>query len=69
MTDPDRHTFEVPATRRSLLLGAAVLGSGLLGANPAKSEPALPKITPPRATDGDGKMSFIKTKDGTEIFY
>ena len=69
MTDPDRHTFGAPATRRILLAGAAALGGGLLGMMPANSEPITPKTKLPRTTDGDGNMSFIKTKDGTEIFY
>src|SRR6202048_2019833 len=69
MTDPDRHTFGAPATRRILLVGATALGGGLLGMMPANSEPITPKTNLPRATDGDGNMSFIKTKDGTEIFY
>jgi non-heme chloroperoxidase len=46
--------------------------SGLLGVKATNSEPITSKSTPPQhqiAKDGDGKMNFIKTKDGTEIFY
>jgi non-heme chloroperoxidase len=69
MTDPYGH---VPATRRDILLGAAALGSGLIGMQAAFAESTETKSTPARnhiATEGDGNMSFIKTKDGTEIFY
>jgi non-heme chloroperoxidase len=69
MTDSHENA---PATRREVLLGGVAIGVGLIGMQTAFAESTETKSTPARnhiATEGDGSMSFIKTKDGTEIFY
>jgi hypothetical protein len=48
MTNSHRRDSKVPATRRGILLDAAILGSGLLGVKPANSEATTSKGTPPR---------------------
>jgi len=58
------------ATRRNILLGAAALGGALLGpigsiAGTLSSDSAKSHGSP----NGESDMSFIKTKDGIEIFY
>src|SRR3984885_4842807 len=57
-------------TRRSVLIGGVAL-AGLTGltANALAVEKTSVKSTSPRDSQGNSKMSTIKTKDGTEIFY
>jgi non-heme chloroperoxidase len=53
-------------------LRAAALGSGLIDMQAAFAQPTGANHTPARhytAKDGYENMSFIKTEDGTEIFY
>jgi hypothetical protein len=47
MTDIHRHNSKMPATRRNVLLGAAALGSELLGVKPGYTGPTTAKSTPP----------------------
>src|ERR1700733_5282371 len=72
MTSRDDHNRKLSATRRNVLLGAAALGSGLIDLRATAAETTLAKSAHPQkhtVTNGEENMSFIKTKDGTEIFY
>ena len=54
------------ASRRELLIGAAVLGAGAL----SQTMPVAGTVhVADRTNSGGSQMSIIKTKDGTEIFY
>src|SRR6202166_4686672 len=70
MQQPDHESPSMAATRRNILLGAAALGGALLG--PTGSVAGTLSSDSARShgsTNGESDMSFIKTKDGVEIFY
>jgi len=70
MQQPDQESPSMAATRRNILLGAAALGGSMLGPIGSIAATLSSGSPPPHAsTNGESDMSFIKTKDGIEIFY
>ncbi|MCF1480119.1 alpha/beta fold hydrolase [Agrobacterium vitis] len=59
------HNFTL-SRRDALLVGAAMTAGVLLPTRPVHAAPAA---TNPNPTTGDTTMGFVKTTDGTDIFY
>src|SRR5262245_20013803 len=68
-TDFPSHISRAAVSRRDILAGAATLAAGAVLKPSAAQLDSAARITPRQIRGRTKRMSFITTKDGTEIYY